>query len=567
MMRGGGRLPWGAGGGNQVFGGRPGQRPMARIAALAAILVGVALLGWFGYGRVCGGGDCVEVYCPSDRNIAAPDGYEFASRIFELNPKAQATQPGFDLQVQAALLKPASDGRMLSFFRYDEAAKRWEPVAPAVPDAQGAVVTGTFKDAPAVIAVLRRNTPAGEVVAYLPHNATLNQQAIPHVTIVHPIDFAPAADGGVAGELSRTVPKSTTYEVYPVIAANASVPGQVAVVESLLADARSRTNHVQQIVAKVNEAGVNGIDIAYLDLPATQRTSFTLFIGELAEVLHAQGKKVTVTLPSPIKTQNRIDEGAYDYQAIAERVDLIKIAPYRDQATFRLVMPEVLAFLTGRVQPSKLVLTVSPYATETGGETINRLTLVDAMNIATRISIRAQAEAITVSTQVNVAGTNIDRDEGLTGIRWYPETATVAFSYKQAQGGGSRTIYLENVFSVGFKLELIPTYRLGGVAIEDASENVLLGDIWLALIPFVTSGLPTLMQPNAEDLKPKWSVSGGTIEDTGRGSARWFTPAEPGTYTVSLTLSDGAALFENSVDVVVRPRQAASTTPSPTAGN
>ncbi|GIW12722.1 MAG: hypothetical protein KatS3mg062_0161 [Tepidiforma sp.] len=566
MMRGGGRLPWGAGGSGPGF--RSGRdRQPARIAALGAILLGIAVLGWLAYGRVCGASECVTEYCPSDRSIDAPEGYEFASRILELNPKGAGAQPGFNVQLQVALLKPASDGRMLSFFKYDDTAKRWEPVAPAVLDQQGTVVTGTLTETPAVIAVLRRNTPAGEVVAYLPHNASLNPQAVPHVTIVHPIDFAPLADGGVGGELSRTVTRTSTYEVFPVIAANASVQGQVAVVESLLVDARSRTNHVQQILARVNEAGVNGIDIAYLDLPATNRTSFTLFIGELAEALHAQGKKLTVTLPSPIKTQNRIDEGAYDYQAIGERVDLVKIAPYRDQATYRLVMPEVLTFLTERVPSSKLILTISPYATETGGETINRLTLVDAMNIASRISVRAQADAITVSTQVDVAGTNIDRDEGLTGIRWYPETATVAFSYKQPQGGGSRTIYIENFFSVGFKLELIPTFKLGGVAIEDASENVLLGDIWPAVIPFVTSGLPTLQQPNAEDLRPRWSVSGGTIEDTGRGSARWFTPGEPGTYSVTLTLSDGVALFENAVDVVVRPRPAAEPTATPTAGN
>ncbi len=566
-MRGGGRLPWGAGGSGPAFGGRSNQRPGARVAMLGLILLGVAAIVWFVVARVCGNAECVDVYCPSDRSIAAPEGYEFASRIFELNPKATPTQPGFDLQVQAALLRPATDGRMLSFFKYDETAQRWDPIAPAVLDAQGSVVVGTLKEAPAVIAVLRRNTPAGEVVAYIPHNATLNRAAEPHVTIVHPIDFAPAADGGIAGELTRTVSSGRGYDIYPVVAANASVAGQVAIVETVLADATSRTNHVRQIVARVNELGLSGIDIAYLDLPVTQRTSFTLFIGELADALHGQGKKLTVTLPSPIKTQARIDEGAYDYQAIAERVDLVKIAPYLDPATYRLVMPDVLRHLTERVPPSKLVLTVSPYSIETGGDAITRLTLVDAMNIATRISVRAQADAITTSTQIDVAGTNIDRDEGLTGIRWYPETATVAFSYKQPQGGGSRTVYIENVFSIGFKLELIPTFKLGGVAIEDASENVLLGDIWQGLIPFITSGLPTLQQPNGEDLKPRWAVSGGTIEDTGRGSARWFTPAEPGTYTVSLTLSDGVALFENSVDVVVRPRPAATPSPTPGGGN
>ena len=136
----------------------------------------------------------------------------------------------------------------------------------------------------------------------------------------------------------------------------------------------------------------------------------------------------------------------------------------------------------------------------------------------------------------------------------------------RAQGAGSRTIYLENFFSIGFKLELVGTYKLGGVAVEDASANEFLGNIWPALVPFITSGQPILLQPNPQDLNPKWKVKDnqGTIEDTGRGSANWFTPAQAGTYTISLTLSDGVSLFENSIEVNVKARPVTST-PSPTA--
>jgi len=84
---------------------------------------------------------------------------------------------------------------------------------------------------------------------------------------------------------------------------------------------------VQQVVAKMNEVNARGVDIAYLDLSATQRTSFSLFIGELYEALHAQNKQLTLTLPAPIKVQNRIDEGAYDWAALGKAADLIKIAP------------------------------------------------------------------------------------------------------------------------------------------------------------------------------------------------------------------------------------------------
>lgn len=375
----------------------------------------------------------------------------------------------------------------------------------------------------------------------------------------------------MSGDLSTIKPEG--FEVYPVIASNNSVRGDVAIVENILASRESRANHVQQIVTKLAEANVKGVDIAYLDLQVTARTSFTLFIGDLYNQLHAQNKQLTLTLPAPIKAQNRIDEGAYDWTELAKTADLLKVAPYRDQATYRLTMPEILQYLAERVPPAKLILTVSPYATETGGETVNVMSIAQAMSIATRVTVRAEADSITTSTNIKIAGTNIDKDEGLTGIRWFADTATVAFSYKQPQGAGTRTIYLENFFSIGFKLELIATYKLGGVAIEDASANDFLGNIWTALVPFITSGQPILMQPNPQDLNPRWKVKDskgetqGQIEDTSRGSANWFTPAQAGTFTISLTLSDGVSLFENSIDVNVKarpasPTPAATTTPA-----
>ena len=530
-------------------------------------MVGVLVIAFFLVSRACGSaGGCDDPYCPSDRNIAAPEGYQFVSKIFAYNEESGAVQPGFDLVVQVALSETVGDGQSLSFYRYVEETRNWEPLAPAIPDAQGKVVSATFTDVPAVMAVMRRNTPGGSVAAYLPHNARLHPEAEGHVTLVHPIDFSPAADGAVQGELSA-ITSDGSFEVYPVIAANASSQGAVAIVEGILASPAARTNHVRQVVAKLAEVNVRGVDIAYLDLPATQRTSFSLFVGELYEALHAQNKQLTLTLPAPIKAQNRIDEGAYDWAALAKTADLIKVAPFRDQAKYRLDMPEILAYLAERVTPAKLLLTVSPYATETGGDTIATYKLTDAMNIASQIAVRADADSITTSTNVEVAGTNIDRDENLSGVRWFAETATVAFSYKQAQGGGSRTVYIENFFSIGFKLELIPTYRLGGVAIDDASDDRYLGNIWNALVPFITSGQPILLRPNDADLEPKWAASGGTMESTRRGTANWFTPGEPGTYTISLTLSDGVAMFENSVPVNVKARDTRTPVATTTPGN
>jgi hypothetical protein len=308
-----------------------------------------------------------------------------------------------------------------------------------------------------------------------------------------------------------------------------------------------------------------GIDIAYLDLPASERTSFALFIAELGQALHAQDKKLTVTLPPPTRTGDRIDEGAYDWGEISQYADLVQIAPYRDQSTYRRDMPEILAHLVQVVQPaSKLVLTVTPMAAEKSPEGIRSLDIATAMTIATRLQLQTGAdETLTTSSNVQVVGININQAAGRSGISWQPQTATVAFAYEQ---NGGRTVWLENFYSIGFKLELISQYNLGGVAVEDASNDSYLGNIWTAVVPFVTTGQPILLQPDPEDLVPKWKVSAGSMESGRKGALTWTTPPEPGTYTISLTLSDGVARFENEISVTVQPRQNASGTPTAAPG-
>lgn len=554
MSRRGGQLSWG-GGGSRGFHGGPQSSGYGRLVLLVLIVLGVLGLSWFLISKAFGGGDCNSDYCPSEKDIEGPEGFELASRIFEINAETTLPNDGkSDLQIDVPLLKPSTETN-LTFYRYLADTETWEPVTPAILDGEGKVASATFSERPAVLAVVRRNSPGGAVAAYIPSGQVLHPDAVGRVTIVHPLDFFPSADGTVGGELTP-IKSDGTFEVYPVISANAGTQGAVAIVQSALSSPAARSNHIQQILKKANDTGVKGIDIAYLDLQVTDRSSFTLFIGELYQALHAQNKQLTLTLPAPMVNQNQIDEGAYDWAALAKSADLIKMAPFRNQARYRLDVPRILTYLTTVVQPtSKLVLTVSPYATEGSADGgLQTMTLAQAMLIATKMSVSVSPEELTTSSNVDVTGTNINRNEQLTGIRWQDATASVAFSYKQPSGAGTRTVWLENFFSIGFKLEYISQFKLGGVGIEDASKNENLGNIWPALVPYITSGQPILLQPNGDDLKPRWAVSRGNAEDTEKGVVRWTTPPEPGTYAITLTVSDGVAVFENTVEVNVKAR-------------
>lgn len=555
---------WGSGS-RSIYDG-PRRGGLGQLAGLVLIVLGVIAVGWFLLSRACASDECTKPYCASDKSFAPPDGYELVTRLYEFSPKAK-TQSGFNLVVQLPLTKPTNDSSNLSFYRYMEETKTWEPITAAVLDGQGKQVSATLADAPKYMGVLRRNSPGGQVVAYLAHNATLHPDSAGKVTLLHTYDFVPAADGGIAGEPSGVKPDAG-FDWYPTVSANAGTKGAVAIVDGILVNAQSRSNHVQQIVKKVTDLNLKGIDIAYLDLNINQRGSFALFINELGTSLHAQNKRLTLTLPTPLKVNDRIDEGAYDYVELAKAADLIQLTPYRDQGTYRLNMPDILTHLIGGIPSSKIILTVTPYATEKGASGLTTLKVTDAMSIATKLVIRA--ESVQASSNVDVYGVNIDRTENLSGVRWVPEVACVAFTYKEPSGAGARTIWIENTFSVGFKLEFVSTYKLGGLAVEDASDNQFIGNIWPAIIPFASSGQATLLQPNPEDLKPVWRASKGQLEDTGKGYAHWATPPEPGTYTIFLQLSDGVARFENKADVNVKARETrtpgATGTGTPAAG-
>ncbi|MBH77044.1 MAG: hypothetical protein CL897_02275 [Dehalococcoidia bacterium] len=509
------------------------------LAAIAITVITIGVLIWFFLGR--GSGSCKEAYCEASRStLEIPAYFDQHSKLFQRNPDAEPIPDGFNLEIRIPLEVATTDDRGLSFYGYNSENNIWEPVANVLLDELGERATGLFTDPPQYLAVFRRLNEGRQVVAYLEQGKTIHPTAALLATVVHTLDFTPAPDGSLQGQPSSR--PATTAVHYPVIAASREINGTVPSVDNILSTSAERTNHAREILQRVAVHNLTGIDIAYLDLRADHRTSFTLFIAELAEGLHAQGKVLTLTLPAPLIGADRIDEGAYDWAALGKSADLIKIAPIRDQSTFRLHLPELLSYITSVVDPGKVILTLTPYASEKSAEGLRSLTLTEAMTIASKLGIRS--ENLAAGGEVQVVAVNIDRDEGLSGLRWQPETATVAFTYKL---NGGRTVWIENAFSAGFKLEFVSVYNLGGLAVEDSSDDIFLGNIWTAVEPFVASGQPVLLRPSQAQLLPNWEVTGGNLVGGDRGLVTWQTPLEAGSYTVTLTLSDGVERFESRI--------------------
>ncbi|MCS7294825.1 MAG: glycosyl hydrolase family 18 protein [Chloroflexota bacterium] len=560
MMRRSPTTRWG-----RSFPNRPGRRAgpsWARLAALAGILGGLVIVAAFIIGWVRGD-SCSDLSCPSSVDAQPPAGFTFASKLYELRGDTASLPDGAEFQLSVKLDRQTDDARSLALYEYDPASRSWTPLGAAVLSDDGRSAHATVAKVPAFVAVLRRLLPAGHVIGYLPAEQTLHPSAVGALTVLHTVDFRPGADGGVEGQPTQ-VPDRGGALWLPTVYASSTATGSLANVDAILSSAGSRTTHVQSILRLVRDTGADGVDLAYLDLRPDLRQSFSLLVLELSQALHKEGKLLSLTLPPPQRLADRVDEGAYDWKALGQAADIVQIAPMRDQRTYRMHMPDILEYLKLLVPANKLVLTVTPYATESSAEGFRTLKLAKAMRIAAAITQPGtSAEPIRTNANVEISAPNIDRNLGVSGIVWDPNTATVTFTYKQ---NGNRTVWIENAFSIGFKPELATKHQLGGIAIEDVSADPLVGDIWPALKPFIESGQPVLVQPNPADLEPRWSASGGTLQGGARGSVTWTAPPQPGTYRITLQVGDGVFRFENTIDVAVQPASAAGTASTTASG-
>jgi hypothetical protein len=112
--------------------------------------------------------------------------------------------------------------------------------------------------------------------------------------------------------------------------------------------------------------------------------------------------------------------------------------------------------------------------------------------------------------------------------------------------------WIENSFSFGFRLQLAARFELGGVAIEDASTGPGAADVWPALLESTSMGRPQLVRPNGELFVPQWEADGGEFLEGGDASVVWKAPETPGTYHITLIVSDGMTRVGQRLTITVK---------------
>ena len=476
-----------------------------------------------------------------------PDGYEALSRLFEdLSQEAGTTGP-FALTVN--LLQPVTDGRNLGLYTFRNG--NWDRLASATLVNNGAAATGEVGTMPPNIAVLRLTSSAVQVTGWLPPNTQPDDEAMSIVTTVNPVDFAPSADGSLSG-VARSLPQADG-NIVPTV--RASTPEEDAAVNAILASPALRDDHIQALVQLALQPGNAGVDIDYPNVNPARKADFTSFVTVLSDQLRQANRTLSVTLPTPVKSGVSWDTGAYDWSELGSKADLLKLMPVQDPSTYYQRMNEVFDYLRDKVDLKKVALVVSRSSWEMASDGLHEITLFDGLRTASAIEVRTPTE-ITANTSVVIVGTNIFQDDGASGMHWDTQAFAVSFSYPGL--GGQRTVWLENSLSLAFRLDLARRNGLGGVAVEDISANSEAPKFWEPLRNFAESGEVELSKPNSLLLEPFWQIQAGSKDEENAGNIVWKAPAQPGSYGVSLVVSDGVIRAMQTVTLQVT---AAATSP------
>jgi hypothetical protein len=507
------------------------------IVLLILVLPPISLLKGSGGGGAAGPGSFASR--PQSSTPAPPAGWEIISRLHDLG----TGQPESGGLVTVPLDTRPADDRNLALYTYDNG--QWKRLASAILTSDGTAAQGEVSPLPKNVAVLRRATLAVQVAGWLPQDSDLDPTAARTLSVLHTLDFVPAADGVLLGA-GRPRPENSSLRVLPTV--RALGPPESDTADTILASPELRQRHIDDITRIVQEGSYDGIDIDYRAVSPDRGADFTQFVTGLADALHRDGHSLTLTLPLPSHQAAGWDTGPYDWQALGVAADAIELAPETDQSLYYQRMDDALQFLTQQVDSAKLMLVVSPFSHEKSGEGMKALMLSQAMGLASTLVARTEGD-IHPQEQVTIVGPNIYQQEGASGLFWDDEALAVAFSYPGE--GGARTVWIENGFSMAFKLDLVQRFRLGGVAVEDVSQAAAGPNIWPPIQELAESGKVTLVKPNGSLLKPYWEASQGPLDGGAEGAVMWTAP-DPGTYEVTLVVSDGVVRVGQRLSLEVK---------------
>lgn len=472
---------------------------------------------------------------------ALPPGLTAVSRLYELSVPGGLTGTQ---AIEVALLEQTNDGKNLAFYAYED--NTWKRLGVATLSADGRNATGELPFPPRSVAVLRSVVSArslGLIVdgGYAPDTALVRGAS---VVAVRGASLGKDARGLVVrpGALEATQRTAAGRPVY--LAVDVGADAGTASLNSELA---------ASIATAAKAMKASGVLVDLGALPREQRDAVTRFAADLSARLRAERLGFLVGV-----TASGRDGGAYDWPALLTVADGIWLLPRVDAARY---YGEVDAALTGAreagVDLARVALVLDRRSQETWAGRRTTVTRRDALAWASTIA-RQPDSGVGGAPTVGLSAPFLAGSGG--GMRWDDGARAVTFTF--TEGGAAHAIWLENRFSVAFRLDLAARHDLGGIVVDQAVADDGLADVAEVVDAFVQGTPPRLERPFGPYLVPCWQATGGGAiegasdcwqQDLAAPTAVWRAPKDAGAYTVRLVVSDGVVFVAQEMNIRVTP--------------
>jgi DNA-binding beta-propeller fold protein YncE len=207
-------------------------------------------------------------------------------------------------------------------------------------------------------------------------------------------------------------------------------------------------------------------------------------------------------------------------------------------AALALAAPGDVRAAMGNTPPAITTLSVSPSPVPALGTAQVTCSAIDGAGVASlALSVTGGALAGGATDETRpVSGTAATATFGWATPAPGSYTITCTATDTGGAFGGPATA------SVVLAVDVVAASDAPSVALDASATDVRVGSA--VTLTATTSG---------DGLAPAWSATGGTLEPSGAASARWFAPAIPGAYDVSLAVTDALGRTASAtVTILVR---------------
>ncbi len=327
----------------------------------------------------------------------------------------------------------------------------------------------------------------------------------------------------------------------------------VALLKGILDSPDRARAHAQALAEWARQAGVDGLEIDYGGLEPGQKEALTALVRELRAGL-GSGRTLALAVES-----SAVGAAAYDWVTLGDLVDAVRVRPDGDLRGYAGRIEGALERLTSLVNRRKVELGVAGGSLVRGPSESRYLSLEGALDLAGQVQVKG-GEAPAPGKSIVLVAPRLNPELGASGLHWDNDAQAVSFSYREADGAYS--VWLQNRFSLAYRLDLARRFGLAGVVVDLAGGVQPEGSFWELLRSYQGGSALSLAQPNPAQLGLRWMTGDGRSLADGKGSVEWQVPTGAGAHAVVALVSDGLTQRQGErVEVAVSP----TPTPRPTA--